>query len=310
MKNTDIERLRLVTPPLSAHEEPLVFVPSINYDAELDTFYIGADDSGNVTTANKPLPTNFHTTELLEVDPSDTDSLLAFQRQWGFLTSMEREPLREDTLGTMAETMATPRKDGDIHKAVEDAERLYDLLAERHPDFKRQAGWLGISTAEGRNGAYVFVPREEAEGTLRWLQETVSKLVDAHSVGFDNWSGIEGRLLRNTVGHIDAAISPYYPRYRMADSGIDGSGAVAPVLPLTIATLAQLFSYIATDEGYRVCKQCGRYFLFKRHTSGSFVRNRRSMYCSDTCKERASWTGQAARRKAQRNADKGSEEGR
>lgn len=310
MDSTGFERLRLITPPLSAHEEPLVFVPTIDYDAELDAFFVTTDEEGTLVLADKQLPPNFHTHELMAVDPSDIDALLAFQQQWGFLTSMKRAPLIEDTLGTPLMTIATPLDNARGDEELAEAMKLFEGLTLRHEEFKRFGGLLGVSTSQGRSGAYVFAPRAEAEATLRWLQETVTRLVDAHTVGFDNWSGIEGRNLKSLIGHINAAISPYFPRYRMADEGTDGSDAVAPVLPLTIATLAQLFSYIASDEGYRVCKQCGRYFMYKRHAPGEFVRNRRSLYCSDECKERASWKGQAARRKAKRNEGKGSEEGR
>lgn len=310
MGKAEVERLRLVTPPLSAHEEPLVFVPSIDYDAELDAFYIAAGEDGMLMLEEKRLPANYHTHELMAIDPADTAALLAFQRQWGFLTTPRRTPLIEDTLGTPQMAIATPMENKSDEQALAEAIKLFEALASKHDDFKNLAGVVMVSASKGRNGAYPFVPKAEAEATLRWLQDTVTKLVAAHTVGFDNWAGIEGRNLKSLVGHISAAISPYFPRYRMADKGIDGSEAATPVLPLTIATLAQLFSYIASDEGYRVCRQCGSYYLYKRHTSGEYTRNRRSVYCSDTCKERASWTKQAASRKAKRNAGKGSEEGR
>lgn len=310
MEKRDFERLRLITPPLYAHEEPMVSVPTIDFDTELDAFYIAAGEGGTFTLTDKQLPANFHTHELMDVDPADTAALLSFQRQWGFLTSTRRVPLIEDTLGTPPASMATPMVNKSDEEALSEAIKLRDGLASRHEDFKKLEGLLRISSAPGRNGAYTFVPRAEAEATLRWLQEKVPKLVDAHTVGFDNWSGIEGRNLKSLVGHINATITPYFPMYRMGDKGIEGSKAVAPILPLTIATLAQLFAYIASDEGYRVCKQCGKYFLYKRHTSGEYERKRRSKYCSEPCKERASWTAQADKRKTKRNEGKGSEEGR
>ena len=299
----DWTKLRLVTPPIASRDEPVVFVPSINYDADLDAYYVGANDEGYVTLKNKRLPANFHTQELLEVDPSDRLALLDLQRMWGLLTSPKREPLREDTFNTGA-TIVTPMKDVGDEEALEEAKRLYARLSERHEDFKSKGSLVGQSVEPGRNGAYVFVPGGEAEATLAALQSTVEILRKAHVEGFDNWAGIEGRNMRRIVGDVDSAIEPYYPRYRMFDASMEGGEAVEPVLPLTIATLAQLLAYIASDEGYRVCKQCGRYFLYKRHASGEFVRNRRSLYCSDDCKQRASSTAQAAKRKAERRAKK------
>lgn len=302
-QSKDWTKLRLVTPPIASRDEPVVFVPSINYDADLDAYYVGANDDGDVTFENKRLPANFHTYELMKVDPSDRLALLDFQRAWGLLTSPAREPLREDTFNTGA-TIVTPLKDVSDEEAFEEAKRLLASLLERHEDFKEVGHGISATVAPGRNGAYVFVPGGEAEAALAALQATVDKLTKASCEGFDNWAGIEGRTLRAMVGEANKAIEPYYPRYRMFDASMEGDEAVEPVLPLTVATLAQLLAYIASDEGYRKCKLCHRYFVYKRHTSGEFVRNRRSLYCSDDCKQRASSTAQAARRKAARHAKK------
>lgn len=296
-------KLRLMTPPIASHDEPVVFVPSINYDADLDAYYVGANEAGDVTLESKRLPANFHTHELMEVDPSDRLALLDFQRTWGLLTSPNREPLREDTFNTNA-TIATPLKDTSDEEAFEESKQLLARLSERHEDFRSVGIGIRTTVEPGRNGAYVFAPGDEVEAALAALQSAVKTLTKAHVEGFDNWAGIEGRNLRAMVGEADKVIEPYYPRYRMFEASMDGSDAVEPVLPLTIATLAQLLAYIASDEGYRECKLCHRYFLYKRHTSGEFVRNRRSLYCSDDCKQRASSTAQAARRKAARHAKK------
>ena len=145
---------------------------------------------------------------------------------------------------------------------------------------------------------------QRASVTIEYLQDSAKRLVEAHTEGFDNWEGIQGRILRGEVGQIDAAIEPYYPRYRMLEPMPESTSATEPVLPLSIATLAQLLAYIASDEGYRICKQCHQCFLYKRHSAGEFVRNRRSPYCSDECKARASSSAQAARRKAARKAER------
>lgn len=305
----DWQRLRLVTPSIASREEPLVFVPSVNYDADLDAFYVGATEEGTVSFGSRRLPANFHTHELMEVDPSDRMALLEFQRAWGLLTSPNRKPLREDAFNTN-EVMVTPLKDASDEEAFEEAYKLMTRLSDRHDDFASVGLSLRATVEPGQNGAYVFAPGGEAEAALSSLQSTVKRLTKAHVEGYDDWAGIEGRNLRATVGEAVAAIEPYYPRYRMFDATMDKEAATAPILPVTIATLAQLLAYISSDEGYRECKQCHRYFLYKRHSPGEVgQRNRLSLYCSDECKQRASSTAQAARRKAARHAKRAKEVG-
>lgn len=302
-RKAELARLRLATPPIALYDEPRVFVPYIGYDQDLDAYYVSANEEGVHASEIKSLPANFHTHELMAVNPTDRAALLDFQRAWGLLTSHLREPLREDTIGTPGKTISTPVPGESDDETFTRAKQLYEQLKERHEDFRETALDLMTTVEPGRNGAYTFVPGSEAEATLTYLQSTIKELVKAHTMGFDNWGGINARILRGTVGTIVAATDPYYPRYRMLEPSIDGRDPVQPVLPLTIAALAQLLSYIASDEGYRECKQCHRYFLYKRHTVGEFVRNRRSLYCSDECKARASSSAQAARRKAARLAE-------
>lgn len=302
-RKEELARLHLVTPPIALYDEPRVFVPHISYDPDLDAYYVSANEDGIHASETKPLPANFHTHELMAVDPSDRAALLDFQRTWGMLTSHLREPLREDTIGTPGKTISIPTPGESDDEAFAKAKQLYDQLQERHEDFRAIAPDLMITVEPGRNGAYAFVPGGEAEATLSYLQSTVRELIGAHTRGFDNSLGINARILRGAVGTIVAATDPYYPRYRMLEPGVEAGDPIQPVLPLTIAALAQLLSYIASDEGYRVCKQCHKYFLYKRHTVGEFVRNRRSLYCSDECKARASSSAQAARRKAARLAE-------
>ena len=301
-RKDDLMKLRLVTPPITSHDEPLAVVTSIGYDSECDTYYI--DPAGGGKIEYKPLPANFHTHELMSVDPSDENSLFEFQREWGLLTTPRREPLRMDTLGTPTMTMVTPIEGMSDAESFEEASRLYKHLCDRHKGFQEVSSAMMILESQGHNGIYTFAPAAEAKATLSYLKTTVEKLITAHVTGFDNWGGIEGRNLRSLIGEIDAAIEPYYPRYRMIEPSLDGRTVTPPALPLTIAVLVQLLSYIASEEGYRECKQCHRYFLYKRHAAGEIVRNRRSIYCSSECKARASSSAQAARRKAARLAQR------
>lgn len=302
---TQLTKLRLVSEPMPTYESPMLVVPSIEYDSELDCFYVSADD-GAMTLSKKQLPANFHTHELIDVDPSDVGSLLAFQKEWGLLTSPARTPFRYHRLGTRYDVLATPTKDGTSESDIEDALRLLSKLDERHNGFGALCKWLILGRSDTEYGIYPFVPRGEVVAAVEHLQATVNTLTKAAKDGFDNWAGIEGRNLEATVDDIEQRLTPYFPRFAIALPEKEGKKTESPTLPLTIATLSQLIGYLTSEEGYRECAYCHKYFVYKRHTRGEYVRvrNRRSLYCSDDCKFKAASANQAARRKAARHAAK------
>lgn len=301
----DRKRLRLVTDQVPRYESPRVFTPQIAFDDELKCFYV-APEGDSIGYQVKDLPANFHTKELLDVDPSDVESLLAFQRDWGLLTSPKRVPLRLARLGTPGDVISTPYEGMSGEEAFDKAEHLLRGLESRYQGIRSAYTELMIRNAAPLfHGAYPFAPLDEVEQVTRWLQETVERLVDAATNGYDTWANIEERRLVDLIDDIDAGITPYFPRIRVAASDVHiGKDAERPALPLTIAILAQLVGYLTSEEGYRVCPRCGRYFVFKRHTGGEYIRNRRSLYCSDECKQAESAARQARKRKAERREAK------
>lgn len=304
MNQDERVKLRLVTEPMPAHNEIRVCVPPIEYDEVLDCFYVSSSDQA--TFQHRDLVANLHTKELLDLDPSDVDALLAFQREWGLITTPNRTPLRHDSLGMPNSVITTPVKGMSDEQSFQEAQKLLDGLDARHPGFAHLAKILVTTSTPSHHGMYPFVPRREAEAAVTWLQSTVNELVRFSVDGYDPWAGIDEVNLRSRIDFIDSAIAPYFPRVRLATQKvIDGTTQTPPTrtLPTTIALLVQLVTYIGSEEGYRVCQnpECNAYFVYKRHAQGELVRNRLSAYCSDTCQRRAVAIRQAAHRKERRH---------
>lgn len=299
MRQDERIKLRLITEPMPKHDEIRVCVPPIEYDEELDCFYV--TDADPATFQSRDLPANLHTKELLKLDPSDVDALLAFQREWGLVTTPRRTPLRFDALGTPSSVIATPQVGKSIEQSTQEANDLLDQLNANHPGFKSVAAAFTMTATPSRHGMYPFVPRGEAEAAVIWLQNTINELVQLSISGYDPWSGIDEHNLRSRVDSIDSAISPYFPRVRLASEKT--MDVTVKTLPTTIALLVQLVTYLGSEEGYRVChnSECGCYFIYKRHSPGELVRNRQSLYCSDDCQRRACAIRQAQNRKKKRH---------
>lgn len=304
MKSSGLKKLTLTSQSVPNFGAVKVFVPWIAYDEELDCFYTDVE-SGSLQYQVKDLPENFHTDELLDIDPEDVSDLLAFQQSWGLVTTPSREPLRKNRLGVLSDCLSTPTKGGDKESDLQAAIQLFDELDARHSSaqegalgMKNLLGTLMISTTVPH--FYPFAPKGEVTATVRYLQDTVKKLTTAVTDGYDDWEGIESKKLEARVDDIDSWLTPYFPRIRVCSPEEKGNVAEAPTLPLSIATLSQLVAYLTSEVGYRECPYCHKLFVYKRRTSGEFVRNRRSVYCSDTCQQKAKYA-----RKKQTNQSSG-----
>lgn len=311
-------RPRMISEPFSLHGGVRVLVPTIDYDQELDCFYT-VTDGATISYIDKTLPANFHTHELLDVDEDDVDSLLAFQQAWGLLTSPRRYPLRPFSVGTLGQVFATPTVNGDTAD-MDDANKLLDELDVRHKGVR--SAYIGLYARTSTIPIYPFAPRAEVAATLEYLQGTVTEFTKYATKGYDpawDWAELEQIQLRGKLDAIDGAISPYFPRLVLAPIEADEEAhkkkglkrtVQRPRLPLTIATLVQLMDYLTSDEEYRVCKQCRKLFMYKRSGKDEEgVRSRRSsIYCSDGCKQIASFTAQNRKRKAERQEKKAERE--
>ena len=294
-------KLRLLMNKLPALESVRVAVPKIAYDEELDCFHIDYSDGISLAPAVKALPANFHTHEAMDVDASDVASLLDFQRQWGLVTLHTRVPLRPGAAVALGDVIGSP--------TLPDYDSALDLLEEldkRHPGFKTHAS-LQLTMGDVPK-LYPFVPRAEVEAAVEYLQATIGRLTRAAADGYDEWEGIDEMSLRIKVEEVGSAVTPYFPLVRMALPKEEGDMVGPPLLPVTIAALAQMCGYLTATEGYRECPECHRLFVYKRHTAGTPGRNRRSVYCSDTCQINHSTKAQGERRKAERQAKKAERE--
>jgi hypothetical protein len=301
-KESHRPKLRLVAGKMPSLESVRVLVPKIGYDEQLDCFYVDSQ-SYPVEFDVKTLPANFHTHELMNVDPSDVASLLAFQQEWGLVTTPDRTPLRKNVLGVESNALATPLTDRE-NKRLSPDEELAEAKALGNELIKRHPG-LRLHTLSTSTPLYPFAPRAEVEKTVEALQDTVKMLVEAATEGYDEFGNIDYVNLSTRVGWAAKYISPYYPLVEVLPQspefdafGKSDTEAQSPIIPLSIATLAQLLGYLTSDSGYRVCPHCHKYFMFKRHAHDNYVRNRRSEYCSDSCQNAAKQKRYQARKGA------------
>lgn len=307
-------QLRLIVEPVPSFEGVRTVVAKIDYDDELECFYT-VIENGAIRYSEKALPANFHTHEAMDVNPDDLGSLLAFMNEWGLVTAPDREPFRPKRVGTVGQIIATPTKDG-VEKDTEAAAALLDKLDARHPGLKR--GYFSLLARVDVLPIYPFAPRYEVEGSVRWLQQTVNKLTKAASTGYDDtpdWVGIEEINLRGDIDRIERVVSPYFPLFAAAFDEVkkeaekkrgEKKKVQPPVAPLTIAALVQLIDYLTTGEAYRVCNECGKLFLYKRHEGGNegIVSRSTSIYCSEGCNKAHKSTALAAARKKARHEAK------
>lgn len=320
------KRLKLARTKLPDLESVRVAVPAIEYDDALGCFFVGINaEDGSVPMEVRDLPANFHTHELMDVDPTDPTSLLEFQRSWGILTSVLREPLVPSGNSFRNAVIASPKNRIVGQEEYEEAVSLLEKLDGRNPGISLAYRWM-LSAVDGIH-TYPFVPYKEAADAVATLREYVSAIVEAVTDGYGkfpkasnggfgyelNQQFEEPRVLA-ICNDVIGAITPYFPPVKIVTSnvsfeyGVQAKAPDTPILPLSVAALSQLMGYAtsarAASVGYRTCKRCGRYFVFKRHLTGDFVRSRRSEYCSDECKAKADAKSQAARRKQQRHEDK------
>lgn len=286
-----------------------ILVPRIEYDEKLDCFYTGPRFDLPSGYESKELPTDFHTHELADVNPDDTQSLLDFQREWGLVTATTRHPLRVNKLGRPGEIIAQD----DSQESFNRAESLMRSLRESHPEDERWAELMALT----RLTLYPFASREEVASTVRSLQGVISSLIHATTEGVDGFGGIAGELvgieernLMSLVDDIDRAIVPYLPRIQVIPStAVVGEIAPPNYMPLSCAVLYQFVRCLGSGRGYKVCPNCNHYFTQKRHEIDLHIfRERVSDYCSDTCQERAKAIRQAESRKKSRREKKASNE--
>lgn len=257
------------------------------------------------------LDPEFYLREVMDVDPDDTEALLAFMGTYGLLTSPFRVPL----VGPMPNwnTLATPKDvTGDSmepsieNESREEGHRVLHELNARHRGVIDHLGFITYDRAYG------FAPLWECSETLRWLQETIRTLVDAKRVGSTENGvclAVVTHNIRDLLEEVTSCIGPYFPlvvgNWPDEDSLARGEDAAnVPMsieenanrptrLPLTIAVLVQLVLGLQADEGYKVCPHCGRTFVFKRsrvrgsNIERAIARRSNATYCSEACQRAA-----------------------
>lgn len=319
-KKAERPKLRLDVLPTSPRKSISLFVPVIAYDEELDVFYV--EPHSALTATVKTLPPNFHTKQLMDVDPSDPASLHAFQTSWGLVTSPTRYPLRVNRLGVMSNAIVeipvgkevngrmVPASDEEQFEAGLD---LMDKLDAKHPGFK--SATVLTMTLTNVPHHYPFAPRAEVAKAIEFMQADVKRLTDA-AKEYDNWEGIEERTLETRIDDIESWLSPYFPRFRMhRGADADGWRKLPATLPLSIAVYAQMISYLASEGSYKTCPVCGKTFMYKALADGRTGARNDSTYCSDDCYSRHRSRKQGEKRKKARKdrreaAKAASEEGR
>lgn len=303
-RNPRIVKLRTTMRKVPTFESSTVLVPTVCYDAELECFFV----DGRIDTLRhelRQLPANFITHEFLDVDASSLESLLSFQQDWGILTNPLRYPLRTAEIGYNRSIEANPAEG---EQAPRHAKELAEKLSERHSGFSS----LRMRYIDEPR-FYPFAHRDEVQAAVHLLRDTVTELIEAKAIGYNTLIQCK---IEDQVSFIDRAVSPYFPLVDTVppDASVDSFGMsneaeTPPVLPLSVAVLAQLIGYLNAESGFCTCENCGKYFLFKRHREGTYIeRVRPSKYCSDICQEQAKNKRLTARRKAERQKERESRE--
>ncbi len=283
-------RLRLVDRSYLSFDTLSVYRFPLAYDEELEAVFPAYNPFGTYTK-EITLDAEFYLRELMNLDATNEKEILRFMDTWGMLTSPFRSPLIPgQVLNASIATPEVEEVDGkSVGYPVSTPEAFRKACDLRDKINARHNGVLAHAQFDFPLETYKFAPMRECVQSVEWLQQTIDFLVRMKREGTYEtgaYLDIDVRNAREHVITINRLVTPYFPLSEIVtpyDEKTASSTSRAVTLPLSIAVLAQLIIGLRSDDGYRVCPECGQVFMYKRNSNGISSRDPRARYCSAEC---------------------------
>ncbi len=226
------------------------------------------------------LPEGFYCREFLELNPTDIQEFLAFQRKYGLITgAREQKPY-----GTEARKRLRPEPDQNVFsganadlyrrqmEGILASAELYDSVPNR--EYVDDMELLKLSAVSFQEAIFAVLDAQSAiRNTTRVLRDDLPAMTKREAA--------LAKISSEYVAHFLPRLFPSIELISVNDAGVSSHSSVSDLIT---AIFAQLARGLLNNEAYRTCAnpECGLLF-----TPKEMGRRLDTKYCCSECQERA-----------------------
>lgn len=236
--------------------------------------------------------------EFRDLDPEDIEGLLAFQQQYGIITSIFRSLHSGVMQGTLQSKILNPTEYFEYDMMTVNATNK--IFVRYDPDKDRHVN----REEEYKHSRFAESSLLEVTASVKRIQWAVDLLLDSRPE--NNRDDHNPEFVAKVTSTLAQIVAEYFPLVEYGDD------PMAPIpMPLSVLLVAQLLSALCDGEAFHVCQyeRCNREFQWKRNKYGVAGRRTGSKYCCEEHQIRQKRINQRRKRQADRLAASGEETG-